>query len=189
MEASSNPKRPYPSTSSNIASSSNPSKSQRLSVGEGEWQEVLPIPLSVYSQLNVWIAGLFQKFSLCSLPEELLIAVIQHLPWRDRVRVERVNKRWRHLALTHGWTGVRHFSNYGHNNIAQMSKLLDRCGRFVDSIHLASIDRLEILELLGKCPRAGRVEVESVGIDSQFVDYLRSRTAGPTRGSQYGPLR
>src|SRR5277367_2014795 len=35
-----------------------------------------------------------------SLPVELLASIIQHLPWRDRVCAERVNRRWRHTYLT-----------------------------------------------------------------------------------------
>src|SRR5688572_21269713 len=44
---------------------------------------------------------------LDSLPNPALVNVIQHLPWRDRVRVERVSRRWRRLCLDQGWDRLR----------------------------------------------------------------------------------
>src|SRR5271163_440950 len=44
-----------------------------------------------------------------SLPAEMLVRIIQALPWPDRVRIERVSPRWRQLALTRGWDDVWHF--------------------------------------------------------------------------------
>ena len=45
-----------------------------------------------------------------SLPDFPLALIIQHLPWRDRVQVERVSQRWRSLCLSSGWARVKKVS-------------------------------------------------------------------------------
>ena len=56
------------------------------------------------------IFGSPSSADISSLPDVPLLAIIQRLPWRDRIRVEGVCKRWRHLSYTQGWAHVRHFS-------------------------------------------------------------------------------
>src|SRR5258708_5831653 len=81
-----------------------------------------------------------------SLPDEP--SILQHLPRRDSLRVERVNHRWRRLALTHGWAHVRHFDSRDYAVLPKhaweleeaeqlkVAHLLDRCGDYVESLHL-----------------------------------------------------
>lgn len=119
-----------------------------------------------------------------SLPEELLALVIQSLPWRDRLRAERINSHWRHTALTSGWAHVTHFDNadYALNegrepvDCRQLSHLLGRCSAFVVSIQLRDqLNRLDAIELLEQCPRVERVVLRLVRIEASLVDYLRER--------------
>lgn len=44
---------------------------------------------------------------ISSLPDELLVQIVLHLPWHDRVLVECLNRHWQHLTRTRGWSNVR----------------------------------------------------------------------------------
>lgn len=124
--------------------------------------------------------------SLCtinSLPHELLGVIQQNLPWRDRLRVEAVNRHWRRTALTQGWSHIRHFANddYALNGWEEtspdrISYLLDRCAVFVESVRLQDITCwISVVKLLDKCPRVKRISVRMDRIDAGLVDYLSER--------------
>jgi F-box-like len=44
-----------------------------------------------------------------SIPDELLAAIIQQLPHRERIQAEQINKRWQRVASTQGWADVKSF--------------------------------------------------------------------------------
>lgn len=122
-----------------------------------------------------------------SLPEELLAVVIQHLPWRDRLRVEGVNSHWHHTAFIRGWAHVRHISSADYAvpsrpedqlNYAPLSSLLVRCAPFVESIQLTvprSVNWPGVENLLDRCPKLMRIALRVETIAMNIVDYLRVR--------------
>ena len=105
--------------------------------------------------------------------------------------MEQVNKRWRRLALTHGWIGRREFDSCDYRNrggqqldIAHITMLLDRCGRQVESLRLFHIrSPFEVIDLLDKCPIASKVDLIDVEFDSAVLDHLRTMRA---TGLRYG---
>lgn len=121
--------------------------------------------------------------------------VIQHLPWRDRLRVEAVNSRWRQTAITRGWTHVRHFSNadyaprnrpndrLGLVNDEQLSHLLDRCSTHLESIQLTLPLTINwhpgVENLLDRCSNVRRIAIRAgqrgESITEDIVNYLRER--------------
>ena len=98
------------------------------------------------------------SIDLSHLPDLHLVIIIQHLPWLDRVRVERVNRRWRQFALSHGWLHTTRLQNWddGENNYMEVPGLqhvLDRCGKHVESLRLCSVDLAgDVRGLVDRCP-------------------------------------
>lgn len=129
-----------------------------------------------------------------SLPSELLVSIIKHLPWRDRAKVERVNKHWRHLALTYGWSDAEHFDifssdsdwKYGFGDsmedLSEESRLqitkhlLDRCGTHVKSVSLYwNMDSCQVSSLLERCPRVTEISFNHMDIDTTVIGTVRDR--------------
>jgi len=132
-----------------------------------------------------------------SVPEPILITIIQLLPWRDRVWLEQVNKRWRHLALTHGWSDVICFDSeevaeskwcceLGHGRqIEAIRQFPTRCGSFVHTLHLQSIGApIELLEL---CLNVRHVTFTGMRGNGELLDYLleECERRGKVRGFRY----
>ena len=120
------------------------------------------------------------------LPDLPLSNVIQHLPWLDRLRTERVSKRWRHLALAYGWTSLKYFSNgefgkpkeqlelkSGLPTVHKLVELLRRCGDYVEMLHLFNISTDNVRPLVERCPNLSGIHLAGVMVDSDFIDYLR----------------
>lgn len=129
------------------------------------------------------------EVEISSLPDGPLVAIIQHLPWRDRVRVERVSRRWRHLALADSWAGVKSFDALKYNLRSEahmletynIVRLLERCGRYLDSVTLWGFDkqlenmRTPAIKLLNMCPRLSRISFNDLKVGSATINYLLSR--------------
>lgn len=110
-----------------------------------------------------------------SLPDELLAYIIQHLPWRERIRAESVDRRWRHVAYTFGWADFKHFScseqaGFPRSEI-RLRRILARCGNYVESFDL-NIETDQPAKLLKKCPRLARVRLVDVKVEEDIVDCL-----------------
>lgn len=129
-----------------------------------------------------------------SLPNHLIASVIQRLTWRDRIRVESVNRRWRSLALAHGWTQIKSistkhhtaegFDDYGgaEEMARRISRLLDRCGDRLESVHLHGINDVDcVIELLRKCPNAVDIRFEAMPEEERIFYYLSERNDGEKR--------
>jgi hypothetical protein len=128
------------------------------------------------------------RVDINSLPDVPLATIIQHLPWRDRLLAECVNRRWRRLATAQGWAHVRDFNTFDYYNPqlrlrlkcqprerARMLRVLDRCGAGLDSLYL-TIEEAPI-ELLRRCPNLSRVEFRFVPVDVEMVEFLRENHA------------
>jgi len=179
MEAHSLYKRPYPFTSAFNAPI--PLKSQRFTGVEGWYADNNPSTSSDFLQPSILTADSISQSrkGLDLLPEESLIAIFHHLPCRDRMRLERVSKRWRQ-PLSHGWAEFKHFSSIdrcSRSNLGLLSMVLDRCGRFLESVQLGGLSGLadEGYGILEKCPKTDRIEFDNMQVDSQIIDYLRER--------------
>lgn len=78
------------------------------------------------------------------MPDPVLAAIIRHLPRRDRVRVERISRRWLRVASTHGWSDVAHFSER-----SPLSILVEKPGSLFDEAsQLRAVDEARRLDLL-----------------------------------------
>ncbi|VDN04045.1 unnamed protein product [Thelazia callipaeda] len=47
---------------------------------------------------------------ICSIPDHVLISIFTLLPIVDRIKIERVCRRWRHIAKNYSWTRTVEFS-------------------------------------------------------------------------------
>lgn len=125
-----------------------------------------------------------------SLPDDILVAIFQRLPWRDRIRVECVCRRWRRLSYSHGWAHLKQFSYKSYISdseydisLSELSRhnkigsLLDRCGQFVDTVRLrvpncGSTSSAQVVRLLEKCPNARRIVIDNAEADAALVNHL-----------------
>lgn len=141
-----------------------------------------------------------------SIPDELLAAIIQHLPHRECIRVEQINKRWQRVASSQGWADVKcfhtreyrwvvvplrstmvssaHYVCSWQEEVAEVKQLLIRCGKHVDSLHLHDIntDGQGVVGLLRQCPNASRVHFHDVALDARALNYLRKERLGGMKG-------
>lgn len=119
-----------------------------------------------------------------ALPDTVLSAIIRHLPWLDRIRVESLNRRWRQLSLTHGWSDVESFHcgyhtfnfkrGYSKENCRiRLSQLLTRCSNHVQSINLCPPFNWRSNELLKRCHNLRYVQFAGADIDANTVDSVR----------------
>jgi hypothetical protein len=124
----------------------------------------------------------FTTADINALPDPALITVIQHLPWRDRVRVESVNRRWRRLSLDQGWAHLRHFDTRDFIQVklssaqvldGSLAEVLKRCGSRIDSLTLRHID--QTIDLLRHCPNLRHLSIKNVYLTAETVDFLCQR--------------
>lgn len=110
---------------------------------------------------------------LNALPDLPLATVIRHLPWRDRVRMEQVSRRWRRLCLGHGWAHHRHFDTqdfiFEVEHEGELAEVLKRCGGYVESLKLRYIRQPKAL--LKRCSNFQRLSIQGVDL-TETVSYL-----------------
>lgn len=119
----------------------------------------------------------FYSADLDSLSDPPLLTIIQCLPWQDRVRLERVNRRWRHLCLNHGWIHLSHFDTRDYKGGEDvMEELLKRCGSRICSLKLRQVNRP--INLLRHCPSLLHLTISDMELTAETVDFLCQRHCG-----------
>ena len=84
-----------------------------------------------------------------NLPEEVLVIILRKLPIADRVKCERVNRRWRVVARYSSWNKMKHLNSNSVSwgllpkgkrheipeiNPVGVESILKRCGKYLKSI-------------------------------------------------------
>ncbi|XP_046422453.1 F-box/LRR-repeat protein fbxl-1-like isoform X1 [Neodiprion fabricii] len=121
------------------------------------------------------------------LNDDCLIHVFLHLPITDRVRIERVCKRW-HAVSLESWRAVKRLdlslSAWGYIpgkrdpsiDTPTLRKVLLRCGHFLNHIDLSQIShrlRQSTLTIIGKfCPNLQTIDTTSLNVSSAGIDSL-----------------
>ncbi|XP_046742693.1 F-box protein SKIP2-like isoform X2 [Diprion similis] len=121
------------------------------------------------------------------LNDDCLIHMFLYLPITDRVRIERVCKRW-HAVSLESWRAVKRLdlslSAWGYIpgkkdpsiDTPTLRKVLLRCGHFLNHIDLSQIShslRQSTLTIIGKlCPNLQTIDTTSLNVSSSGIDSL-----------------
>ncbi|XP_076277320.1 putative RNA-binding protein EEED8.10 [Lasioglossum baleicum] len=122
------------------------------------------------------------KDSIQILNDDCLIHIFHQLPIVDRIRIERVCKRWRAL-VQESWSSVKKLDllcmpnslYYLVTNTTILRKILLRCGRFLNEINLSQTKYLvpSTSTVVAKlCPNLQKIDVTALTITSTGINSL-----------------
>lgn len=136
-----------------------------------------------------------ENVSIHILNDDCLSHIFSFLPIIDRVRIERVCKRWRDLSL-YSWKEVKTLnlspSTWGfletHTiRTATLRKILLKCGKFLTKINLSDTSnflRQSTLTIVGKlCPKLTSIDVTALTVCASGIGTLASNCKNITRFS------
>ncbi|XP_076389174.1 putative RNA-binding protein EEED8.10 isoform X2 [Megachile rotundata] len=131
-----------------------------------------------------------------TLNDDCLMHIFLQLPIVDRIRIERVCKRWRALSQE-SWRSVKRldlsYLMWGslpsikrrEINTGTLRKVLLRCGRFLNEISLSQIPRQlnqSTLTIVGKlCPNLQRIDVTDLTVSASGINSLTNNCHDITR--------
>ncbi|KZC11051.1 PREDICTED: uncharacterized protein LOC107189129 [Dufourea novaeangliae] len=157
-----------------------------------DWQK------SYEKQLNepcneIFIQSNITDTSIQILNDDCLIHIFLQLPIIDRVRIERVCKRWRALSQE-SWKSVKKLDLLCMDssvlsslaiNTPILRKILLRCGRFLNEINLSQVEsRLSpsTLTIVGKlCPNLQRIDVTALTVSLAGINSLMKNCRNITK--------
>ncbi|XP_034187715.1 putative RNA-binding protein EEED8.10 [Osmia lignaria lignaria] len=136
--------------------------------------------------------------SIQTLNDDCLMHIFLQLPIVDRIRIERVCKRWRALSQE-SWRSVKRLdlscSTWGffpntkrkEINTGILRKVLLRCGRFLTEINLSQFPcqlNQSTLTIVGKlCPNLQRIDVTDLTVSASGINSLTNNCRDITRFS------
>ncbi|XP_052800597.1 F-box/LRR-repeat protein fbxl-1-like isoform X2 [Mya arenaria] len=116
--------------------------------------------------------------------EEVMVRILSLLSWKERVGVERVCWRWKHL-VQRTWSSVHHlhfrniFKGFGGLTDKNLGCLLSRCGSYLTSLDVAASPRILTtfaMDVIGKhCPSLQELDLTSVKVTDISLKNLVSR--------------
>lgn len=126
------------------------------------------------------------SYPTCCLPDDILLKVFSYLLVADRIRIERVCKQWRHVALL-SWQSVRtlHFENVFQGLFAKgqsvlthaiLKSVLQRGCQNLQSLDISASPTLltsHSCELIGReCPNLSHINLSGMRINNRDIQEL-----------------
>ncbi|KAI1693742.1 f-box-like domain-containing protein [Ditylenchus destructor] len=113
-----------------------------------------------------------------SLPDVNLAQIFEKLPYQKRLQIERVCKRWHHVAKSLSWSNFKTFDNGKYRNwsepsIIQIKPFIEeRCGRFLRHLTLRYWSPPVVLSFIRLAPQVQHLRLWSVKLMSEHIREL-----------------
>ncbi|XP_045193888.2 dynein regulatory complex subunit 6-like [Mercenaria mercenaria] len=119
-----------------------------------------------------------------SLFDDVLLRIFSLLSWKERIGVERVCWRWKHL-VQRTWASEKHlhfqniFRQFQGLTDEKLNSVLLRCGQYLESLDLSASPRLLTdftMDIIGKyCPEIKELDLSAITVTDVSLRNLVSR--------------
>ncbi|KAI1702291.1 F-box domain containing protein [Ditylenchus destructor] len=104
------------------------------------------------------------------LPVVNLAQIFEKLPWRERLKIEQVCKKWQHVAKNFSWANYKVFDNSEYKNWPeakpmQIKPFFERCGRHLRHLTLRTWSPQTVLSFIRMAPNVQHLLFWDVKLD------------------------
>ncbi|KAI1709532.1 hypothetical protein Ddc_13845 [Ditylenchus destructor] len=122
--------------------------------------------------------------NISELPDMILAKIFKELQRKERLKIERVCKKWQHVGKNLSWTNYRKFDNYNYRTWAKPHVLeevlpfLDRCGRHLRHLSFNDWSPEMILPFIRMAPNVQHLKFCKVELNDESLKELAEIVSG-----------
>ncbi|KAI1695601.1 f-box-like domain-containing protein [Ditylenchus destructor] len=108
------------------------------------------------------------------LPDIILSKILKDLPWKERLKVERVCRKWYYVGRNLSWTTYRIFDNEKYENwtearTEELEPFFDRCGRHLRHLTLHKWPPVTVLRFIRMAPNIQHLGLSCVILNATHL--------------------
>ncbi|KAI1696143.1 hypothetical protein Ddc_20679 [Ditylenchus destructor] len=111
------------------------------------------------------------------LPDEILVLIFEKLPWKERLVIEEVCKKWQHVGKNLSWSHERIFDNESYVKLPELhvmhiKPLFERSGRNLRHLILRDWPSQVVLSFIRMAPNVQHLKLWAVNLTSERLREL-----------------
>ncbi|KAI1699503.1 hypothetical protein Ddc_18538 [Ditylenchus destructor] len=111
------------------------------------------------------------------LPDVNLAQIFEKLPCTERLKIERVCKKWQYVGKNLSWSNYRIFDNkpykyWREHQVMQVKPFFERCGRHLRHLTLRKWSSQAVLSFIGMSPNVQHLSLLSLKLDGNNLREL-----------------